>query len=141
MQASNMTGRRSCPLFLFFCVLTLIKCTYLYCTLGFLLRCEWFTAVSVHRGVRAKTTGQTCTRITCTCDGCGVTGGGYGVTQSQPRCDPCYTLPLLGYSLHLGLFVLIWPSFVLLRARLGLFVLVCTLMALWSGLCLCQIRS
>ena len=50
------------------------------------------TTVSVHRGVRAKTAGQT--RTCMTCDGCGVKGGGYGVTQSHPRCDPCYTLAM-----------------------------------------------
>jgi hypothetical protein len=67
---------------------------YIYYTYGFLLQCEWFTAVSVHHGVRAKTVGQTRTRTTCTCDGCGVTGGGYGVTYSwvQKVCErPVFT--------------------------------------------------
>jgi len=74
---------------------------YIYYTCGFLLQCEWFTAVSVHHGVKAKTVGQTRTHTTCTCDRCSVTGGGYGVTQSHLQCDPCYTLMALISKRHL----------------------------------------
>jgi hypothetical protein len=33
--------------------------------------------------------------LTCTCDRYGVTGDRYGVTQSHPRCDLCYTLVMM----------------------------------------------
>jgi len=92
-MANNMMGRRSCPTFYFILYINLIF-IYITYTFGFSLQCEQFTAVSVHHGVRAKTVGQTRTCVTCTCDRCGVTGGRYGVTQSHPRCDPCYTLNL-----------------------------------------------
>ena len=65
----------------------------IYAPLGFC--CEWFTVVSVHHGFKAKAVGQTYTCITCAHDRCGVKGGGYGVTQSHPWCDPCYILILL----------------------------------------------
>ena len=77
---------------LFYFILYINFNTHIYYTFGFSLQCEWFTAVSVHHSVRAKTMGQTCTCTTCTCDRYSVTGGGYGVIQSHLQCDPCYTL-------------------------------------------------
>src|SRR5271168_3033327 len=47
---------------------------------------------AVYRGDEAKPSVQTCTCVHRTCNGYGVTGDRYGVGQSHPRCDPCYTL-------------------------------------------------
>ena len=54
-----------------------------------------YTTVSVHRGIRLKTVGFTCTRITHTRGRYGVTGDRYSVIQSHPWCDLCYTLRIL----------------------------------------------
>src|ERR1700678_3536439 len=48
---------------------------------------------AVYRGDKAKPSVQTCTCVHRTCNRYGVTGDRYGVRQSHPRCDPCYTLP------------------------------------------------
>src|ERR1700678_2014992 len=47
---------------------------------------------AVYRGDEAKPSVQTCTCVHRTCNRYGVTGDRYGVGQSHPRCDPCYTL-------------------------------------------------
>src|ERR1700678_3265359 len=47
---------------------------------------------AVYRGDEAKPSVQTCTCVHRTCNRYGVTGDRYGVRQSHPRCDPCYTL-------------------------------------------------
>src|ERR1700678_4207007 len=47
---------------------------------------------AVYRGDEAKPSVQTCTCVHRTCNVYGVTGDRYGVGQSHPRCDPCYTL-------------------------------------------------
>src|SRR5271168_3152843 len=63
---------------------------------------------AVYRGDEAKPSVQTCTCVHCTCNRYGVTGDRYGVRQSHPWCDPCYTL-------HTSLAVnLITPSLALL---------------------------
>ena len=84
---TNRNGVWCSPLFFFFCILTLINVHIYILHSRASLQCEWFTTVSVHHGVRAKTVDQTCTCITCTCDRCGVKGGRYGVTQSHLQCD------------------------------------------------------
>src|SRR5271168_3741939 len=50
---------------------------------------------AVYRGDKAKPSVQTCTCVHRTCNGYGVTGDRYGVGQSHPWCDPCYTLSTL----------------------------------------------
>src|ERR1700678_1140805 len=52
----------------------------------------FYMVSAVYRGDEAKPSVQTCTCVHRTCNGCGVTGDRYGVVQSHPRCDPCYTL-------------------------------------------------
>src|ERR1700678_4575677 len=47
---------------------------------------------AVYRGDEAKPSVQTCTCVHRTCNRYSVTGDRYGVGQSHPRCDPCYTL-------------------------------------------------
>jgi hypothetical protein len=69
---------------------------YLFFTVFFM----YFSSINIfmhgtmvsHRSIGLKTVGFTCTCITHTCGGYGVTGDRYSVTQSHPRCDPCYTL-------------------------------------------------
>src|ERR1700678_627783 len=53
---------------------------------------------AVYRGDEAKPSVQTCTCVHRTCNRYGVTGDRYGVRQSHPWCDPCYTLVILAHS-------------------------------------------
>jgi hypothetical protein len=46
----------------------------------------------LYRGVLTKPAVLTCTSVQVTCDRYGIDRYRCGVTQSHPRCDPCYTL-------------------------------------------------
>ena len=62
--------------------------TFLYCK-------PWYiTAVHGSHGVQAKPAVSTYTCIQVTCDRCGFTGDGCGMTKSHPQCDTCHTLEM-----------------------------------------------
>src|SRR5271168_4161079 len=70
---------------------------------------------AVYRGDEAKPSVQTCTCVHRTCHRYGVTGDRYGVRQSHPRCDPCYTLATLNKKYHI---LVILYIFIYVRIRI-----------------------